>query len=345
MRTINEEQLKKILSSEMKGSTYFIFGDEPYLVKHYCSQILNRFDDGTSFNLQKFDTDSDPQLVYNAVCQLPFLSAQKCVSLCDADFEDMDNSSIKVIQEAIKSAGEHCVFLIWFCSKECEISKEKTKQIIESIENAGGIICRLDRKNPAEISRILCNGAAKRGCHLDMATAKYLIEQCSDDLTNLVTELDKLCAFVGKNGNITPKDIDKVCIRTIDVKAYQLGSAITSGKTDEAISLLDDLLYMNYANEMILGAIISPFADIIRIRLRKDRSLGDVAADFSYGRREFILKNALSASNKLDDKMLDTCIKALNDCDAAIKSSALPPRIALEQLTMTLCAIMGGRQI
>lgn len=345
MQTISEEQLKKIVSADLKGGVYFIYGNESYLIKHYCSQIINRFDDGTGFNLQKFDADSEPQQIYNAVCQLPFMSNQKCVSLCDADFEKMGESSLSIIQEAIRCAGEHCVFLIWFSSIEGNISKEKTKKLVELIKETGGIICQLNKKTPAEIQRILCSGAAKRGCHLDMPTAKYLIDQCSDDLTNLVTELDKLCAFVGKNGNITTKDIDKICIRTIDVKAYQLGSAILSGKADEAISLLDDLLYMNYASELIFGAIVSPFADIIRMRIRKDRSLGDVAADFGYGKRDFVLKNALSASNKLDDKKLDLCIKALNDCDSAIKSSTLPQRIALEQLTVTLCALMNGRQI
>ena len=343
MKIVNEEQFKNIISGDLSQGVFLVFGNEAYLKKHYCNKIMERFDDGTGFNLQKFDSSGDIQQLYNAVCQMPFLSEKKCVSICDVDFEKVDKGYLEALHEAIDSVGSHCVLLIWYCTEDGDISKEKSKAVAEHIEKVGGVVCKLDKKSPAEISRILCNGAAKRGCLLDSATARYMIDQCSDDLTNLVTELDKLCAFVGDGGKITPQIIDKVCIRTVDVKTYQLGSAIIAGNTNQAMLILDDLLYMGLSHEIILGALVAPFADIVRLRLRNDRSLGDVAADFSYGKRDFVLKNALSASNKLVGSSFDDCIDALNLCDKTIKSSMSSPRIALEQLVVTLCSVINGR--
>jgi len=343
MRIIDEEKLKKIIEGDLNEGVFFIFGNEAYLKKHYCNRIMDKFDDDTGFNLQKFDSSTDVQQIYNAVCQMPFLSEKKCVSVCDVNLDKADKAYITALREAICSVGNHCVLLIWFCTIDGDITKENAKAIAQLIDENGGVVCRLDKKSPAEISRILCNGAAKRGCTMDSATARYMIEQCSDDLTNLVTELDKLCAFVGDGGKITPKTIDKICIRTIDVKTYQLSSAITAGNVNLAMLLLDDLLYINVSAELIFGAIVAPFADIIRMRLRKDREISEVAADFAYGKRDFVLKNALSASNKLVGDKLDKCLIALYDCDRAIKNSVTSSRIALEQLVVTLCGIFSGR--
>ncbi len=345
MRIVSEEQIKKVLSGELNEGIYFIHGNEAYLIKHYCSQLFSRFEDGTGFNMQRFDYTSNPQEIYNAVCQLPFFSEKKCVAVCDVDFDDLKEETLNIFHETIRSVGTHCVLVFWYSADSANIGKEKTKKIVEEIEKAGGIICRLDKKTSIEISRILCNGAAKRGCKLSSATANYMIEQCSDDLTNLVTELDKVCAYVGQGGNITPKDIDKICIRTIDVKTYQLGSAIMAGKSTDAMAVLDDLFYMNFGPELILGAIASPFYDIIRVRIMKDRSIGDVVEDFGYGKRDFVVRNALSTSNKMDDKRLWSCIDTLNECDYAVKFSTISDRIALEQATLKLCHIMSGRDL
>ena len=342
MRTIEEDQLKRAISADLPDGIYFIYGNEAYLKKHYCSQIFNRFDDGTGFNLQQFDNDSDFQQVYDAVCQLPFMSERKCVSICDLNIEEQSEISLKYIYEAMQSVGDHCVFVIWYNTTDINITTEKAKAFLAVLDKCGGVVCKLGKKTTNDIANILCNGAAKRGCKLDPATARYMIEQCGDELTNLVSELDKLCAYVGEGQKICQEHIDKVCIRTIDVKTYQLGSAILDGNATLAMDVLNDLLYINYDEMFIFGAIVSPIADIIRVRMMGKRSIGDVAADF--GKKDFVIKKALTASNKLDNATLDYCIKALNDCDTAIKFSSSSSRIALEQLVITLCGVFSGRR-
>ncbi len=343
MRIIGEEQLKKTVGADGSENVFVIFGDEAYLKRHYAERIMQKADDGSGFNLQKFDASADLQQVYNAVCQPPFLSDRKCVALCDPEIDKLSDQAMEQLIACVKAASGRTVLLIWFNINEFDTTKSKSKKLLDAVSDREGVIARLDRKQTGDIIGMLCAGAKRRGCSMDGSVARYMVEQCSDDLTNLINELEKLCAFAGEGGVITAADVDRICVRSIDAKAYNLASAITSGRVNDALMILNDLMYINYGAELILGAMASPFTDICRVRFKGERTLAQVGSDFSYGKREFLLKGAKSLSDRLSDRKLSDCIETLVACDRAIKLSVTDERIALEQAVVKLCEITSGR--
>ena len=68
MAILNEDILKKDISSKKLAKTYLLFGNDSFLKKTYADKIINLSYDGDPFfNLQKFERDCDLQDVYNAV--------------------------------------------------------------------------------------------------------------------------------------------------------------------------------------------------------------------------------------------------------------------------------------
>ena len=68
-----------------------------------------------------------------------------------------------------------------------------------------GVCAELKPKTPAETAKLLCSGAARRGCLLRPENARLLFEQCGDGLYRLLGELDKLCALALETGGTIRK--------------------------------------------------------------------------------------------------------------------------------------------
>ena len=89
MATVNENTLKKSITSGEVSGLYVIAGEEKYQVRRLAKQLIQRaageaFPD---FNQQSFTDDSSLDSIADAAQALPFFAESKCVSVADFDVE------------------------------------------------------------------------------------------------------------------------------------------------------------------------------------------------------------------------------------------------------------------
>lgn len=343
MAILFEDALKKDITSKTLAKTYLIFGDDSFLKKSYADKLTALAYDGDEFfNLQKFEGNCDLQDVYNAVEQFPMMADSKCVCLTDYDFEKADKEDFNRLCALLESRHEECVFILRFDNIECDFQhSSKFKSLVASTEKSGGKIIRLDHKKPAELVKVLTDGATKRGAKLDSNTARYIIEQCGSDLNTLKNELDKLC-FYKKGGVIDKKTVDEVSIKSIEESVFKLTKEIFNCNPTSALSMLDSLFFMRVEAIVILHIISSSYVDIYRLKSAKNigKGIPFVTQNFNYGKRDFVLKDILPVVDKFDNKRLEFSIKALIDADAALKTTGTNERIVMEQLIIRLIYII-----
>ncbi len=338
-----EEALKKDISSKKPASTYILFGDDGFLKKSYADKIINiSFDGDPFFNLQRFEGECNLQDVYNAVEQFPMMADSKCVVLTDYDFEKASKEDFDKLCELLESQHDECVFLVRFDSIEVDIKRSgKAKKLIACAEKSGGKVIRLDHKRPAELTKVLTDGALKRGCKMDANTARYLIETCGTDLSTLKNELDKLCFYV-KKGTIDKSVVDMVSVKSVEESVYNLTKKIFDGNPSAALDMLDGLFFMRLEPMIILHTVASSYIDLYRISAAKKsgKSINAVSDAFGYKGKEFVLERAAADLKRFDSKRLLLSFEALITADKALKSTGSEPRVVLEQLIIRLIYII-----
>jgi DNA polymerase-3 subunit delta len=176
---------------------------------------------------------------------------------------------------------------------------------------------------------------------MDSSVAKYLVETAGEDINLLSNELIKLCSYQ-MEGIITKETVDLVCSKTVEASVYNLSKLILASKSTEALSLLDELLFMRIEPMSIFYNISSVYVDMFRMYAARNEGIKipDVAQKFSYGNRKFLLENAERNLRNFDFKRLSLSLNEIIKADSLLKSFRADERNVLEQLIVRLIYII-----
>ena len=341
MPIINEQQLKNKIK-EANTNVYILFGNDGYLKSSYARKLGSMCaDEDDIFNYQQFSAECDLQDVYDAVLQFPVMSEKKFVILTDYNFEDCSKSDFEKLCTLLTDTPDSCVLVLLFQALEINQKKNtKLNKLVSCAEKNNGVAVLLDHRTVPELVKMLVSGAAKRGCTFDSATAKYLVETAGEDINNLKNELYKLCSFV-KKGEITKQTVDLVSAKTVEASVYSLSKQIIDCNLSKALKILDELFYLKVEPIIILSTISGFYVDMYRTFLGKERGiqLSQIAEEFGYKGREFVIRNAASDIKRFDFDRFALSFDALRLADKRLKSFSNDGRTILEQLVVKLSYI------
>ena len=343
MAVVFEDTLKKNIAKEPCG-VYLLFGEDGVLKKTYSDKSSKKVAEPDDiFNYSKFTGECDLQDVYDAVMQIPFMGDKKYIELLDYDFEHCSKTDLDKLCDLITEAPDSAVFVIRFDSVETDSKKSsKFKKLLSAVDKADGLAVNLDHRKMPELIKMLVDGAAKRGTVMEQSAARYLIETAGDDINTLKNELIKLCAFSG-NETITKETVDTASVKTVEASVYNLSKYILNIDASGALSCLDELFFTRIEPMIILHTISSVYVDMFRIYSAKEQGKGikEVAQEFGYKGREFVLEKSAQSLKKFDFKRLVLSLDALVEADKSLKSFGANDRIILEQLVIRLIYILA----
>ncbi len=344
MAVISEEVFKSRIKSGNLAPTYILFGDDGYLKKMYAEKLTKMTADKDDiFNFCRFGADCDLQEVYDFLWQIPMMADKKCAVLCDYDFEHCSKTDFDKLLSLATDCPDTSLLIIWFDSLIIDAKKSaKFKKLVSSAEKGGGAAVELNHRRAPELVKMLTDGAAKRGCKMDPAAARYLIESAGEDINTLVNELDKLCNYVPK-GEITKATVDYVCVKTPEASVYNLSKQIFARQSGEALKTLDELFFMRFEPMMILYTVSSPYIDMYRLYTLKKSGADkrELVELYGYKGKEFLIDRAAQNLRLFDFKKLSLSFEALVDADRRLKSYGADGRIVLEQLIIRLIYIIA----
>lgn len=340
MPEITEAELKKQIEKSEFAGLYFLYGEEKYLVSHYTGKLAEKAGGRQypDFNLQRFDGgESGADRIAEAANALPFCAERKCVVVSDPDAAAMKAGEAEKWKELVSSLPETTVLVVSLPNLETDEKKNQNwRKFIDLMKRHGSAV-RFDRRTGAQLQKLLCSGAAKRGCTLSRANADRLVSSCGADLRTLLGELEKLCAFAGK-AEITAQIIDRLVVKNLEARVFDLSKAVLSGNGDKAYTLLDLLLGQGEEPVAILSVLSSAYLDLYRVRVsvQSGFSATEPAKYFDYARKEFRLRNAERDAGQYPAGMYRESLKALLEADTALKSARGDRRTVLEKLIAKL---------
>lgn len=342
MASLTEQEFKKQINSGSLPTLCLICGDEDYLKKHYVTLLEKKCvnEDMAQFNLHRIKGESFVFDDFYQVAQsMPFMSDYSCVTVKDLAVDKMSDSDFDVLLDFLSDPPETCVIIFWMDRAEVNEKKSKSRKFIKAIDDAG-VVVSLDKMRGTALYKLLENGAKKRGCEMSRDSSSYLVKLVGDELNVLLNEMDKLCYYKGE-GEITRQDIDKICIRSLDAKVFDLSKVMARGTVQQAFDILSDLMAQKESSVAILGTLISAYVDMYRVQIAMSTGENATAPAqiFNYSNKAFRLNDAARNSAQMSLEQIRLCLEILAQADSKLKSTAFDERRILEETVLRLMQI------
>ncbi len=345
MAEFNEKELKAHIKGGDFLPAYLITGDEDYLKKFYCEQIIKSVVDEAfeNFNLERFEGKSaDLQRVFDSCELLPMMSEKRCVVVEDFKLESIKDSDFELMKSFFLDLPDFTVLIFY---QKGELSLTKAKKAVELFKKYGAL-CQINKRTGKDLIRPLIFAANKQKCVLTEENANYLVSVCGDDYNILTNEVNKLCHYANE-GEITRAHIDEVAVKTDDAKIYFLTKALLNKNFDKAYETLASLIRQRTEPEYILGTLISTYVDIYRakVSLNCAQNADALAADFNYKNTAFRLNNAARDSRGMNIETVRKCLDELYNADRQLKFTRDSATVIFEQLMVKLFLISNGEKV
>ncbi len=346
MSAITEAELKKQIRSNEFDNLYFIYGNESYLKKHYLDTLVKKLVDDSfkDFNLHVFDGKGiDMKEVALAVEALPMMSERSCVVIKDIKPTELGDGGKDALMSLLADIPETCVVII--CALTVETDSKGWKELISAFDKYGTTV-KLEKMSRQDLAKYVVKGAKSRGFEIDLSLADYFVSIVGDTMTNVLNELEKVCAN-STDGKIKKENIDAVTIKTAEVKVFELSKNLVTGNSDRAYAILDSLMKQREEPVSVLATIITSYVDMYRGKVTSvaGRRPEEAAKDFNYGKNDFRIKNGAKNASKMSIESLRKSLDVLADADEKLKSTTIDGRLILEETMMKLFLLANGEKV
>ncbi len=339
-------QLKK---SELKN-LYYIFGKNVPEVEKLTGLIIKAaVGDNEDFALNRLEGRYfDISEFYDMMQMMPMMSDYNCILVNDYNLEKPRENMAglkaedinKKVMDALKDIPPQTVIIFNVTGFEVPVKndfktgksviKDKNKRLSDYAAKVGeSVECPIKTEN--ELAKDIAASVSARGSLISLDNARELAEMCQSDTLTIRNEIDKLCAYAGKN-EITSDIMHNLVHRQSDATFFKLADAVAAFNKRAAFDALDELMQDRDNRGAVLANITGSFIDMYRAACarKKGRQIADVKADFSYV-WEFKVKNAFRDSSRMSIRRLRQCIVILRDTNIMLNSGSCDEKVVLEQ--------------
>lgn len=349
MAYLDEKSLKGHIASKKYNNIYVLFGDEKFLVKHYTSQLIKKVAGETpdEFAFHEFTKDVDLQSLSVAIGAVAFTAPCNCVVVYDMDLSKLDKASFEAVESVVKGVPDTTVVIFTYptfdtSSKTNEAGKKsKFKPFCDFVLKCGGEVYELNQRDAVALEHQLAVWADKRDKKLSLPTASKIIYYCGTNLSTLRNELDKLIAFTGDREEITVSDVERVVVKKLEARIFDLMDYVILGNTDKAYSLLYKLFELKEDPRTIVRLLGTSYVDIYRARVASESgaNMKDIADFFKYGNRAWVLNKSKSKAERLSTNAIRRSMAKILDLSARLNTVSLNEEAEVEKLIARLTLI------
>ena len=342
MRLKTEKDLAAQLAAGALAPAYLLCGSQSYLIEKALAALLKKASPqgASAFNLQRLDGKAGISMdsLLEAMEALPLMASRKWVVVDDLDPETVPAGDLERLGEELKDPPPSCVLIITVKSFPIKAvkgkKKDKAARLLDLFEkDKQAVLLELSSAAPGETSRMLRELAQRRGCTLTPQLASHLMDRVGDDLLQLRSEVEKVCAYAG-GGTITREQIDRVGALTVDAGVFQLSGAILRRDYAGSLKVIGDLLYQKEEPTAILAAVTASFVDLYRAKLAKRAKVEAAEAMNAfgyYGPRQYRYTRAASDEGRYSKGFLRQALEVLAQADLTLKSQRTDSRVVLEK--------------
>ncbi len=264
------QQLKKNITDGNLGQLYVFHGEEAYLRDYYLGRMKTvllpeGLEDFNYHTLQ--GKDFDLKGLAMLIDCLPVMSERTLVVVTDHDLYKGDKEGLTALLDDLPE-----YLCLVFVYDLIEYKADARTKLAAAIKAKGSVV-QFQRQEQGDLVDWIRRRFKADGHDIDSEEARYLIFQCGDLMTGLISEIGKISAYA-KHHRVTRADIDAVATPQLDAVVFQMTDAIAAGNFEKAAAVLGDLLHMQEAPIKLLAVLGRQLRQLYSARLALEAGKG-----------------------------------------------------------------------
>ena len=336
------EELEKKLKNKQLDSIYLFFGEELFLLNNAVKKIKNAFGELVNgINYIVIDENNYKELISDI--ETPAFGFDKKLIIVknsgllkkegkrkNTELAQVKENLAEYIQNNMDLINEStCIVFI-----EEDIEKLKLYKVIEK----NGTICNFEIQKPLQIAKRLKTICNAYKVNVSEQTLMYLIEQCGQNMQNLINEIRKLIEYAGENGIITNESVDSLCIKQIQSVIFDLTDNLGNKNIGKALEVLNNLIYNKEPIQRIMITLYNHFKKIYfaKIALKENK---DIAAALELKPNQMFLVNKYkNQARYFSEEDLKNMILEMIELDTNSKMGLIDTNMGLETILCKYCS-------
>lgn len=321
-----KEILEDIKNKNFKN-IYLFYGEENYLKNYYEDKLKKSIIDEvfSMMNIDEFDGKNvNVQSIIDSANTSPFLSERRLILVKSSGlFITGKKYETDKFTDFICNIPSTTIILF------IEQSVDKRNKLYKALNRVGSTI-EFKIPKETEIINWVMGLFSKNNMFISKACATKFIQTVPYNMETMVLEINKLVNYKGENNEITEKDIEFICTKSLDTKIFELVKAVGERNLEKSLDIYSNLLIMKEQPLMILAMVTRQFRLILRCKAlsSKGASVNEIATTLEL--RSFVVTECIKQGKNFK---YDTLLKALNEClemDINIKNGKLNDKLAVE---------------
>lgn len=331
---MSPEDLDQRLLQGKIETVYFLYGPETFYhieaIRSLTKICIN--EENRDFNLETFDArSSNVNNWLESIKTLPFLGGTKLVivrNLHDAIPKDEGAQSL-IDYCSNPIAGTCLVITADKIDRKRKIYKALTKV-------KGAVACEAPKENV--LVTWIRDKAKNQGYSMSTNAARALVNRVGAHPGVLVQELNKTLIYVGKNKEVSEKEVQEVVGETRLETIFSLTDALKNKNPHKALELLNNQLDHGEEPIKIMGMIAWQFRVIWEVKNYQQRNIPSNQIAKTMGVNPFMVEKALQHTKNFSYQQLRSAYLQLTQADRSLKSTSQDPIFVMQTLILGLTA-------
>ena len=337
---ITYEVLEKEINTKELKSIYLLYGNEKYLIDSLLKKMKKKFGElVVGINYVIMDETNVTDLIFNL--QVPAFGFDKKLIVVKnsglfkkdgrkKEMTPLQKEIMTYIQENKEQIEEMAVLVF----VEEEVDKTEVYHTIEK----NGIVCLIEELKPAQLIQKLKQVCQLYQVNVQENTLRYLLETVGINLQILMNEIRKLIEYAGQGGNLTKEAIDLLAIQQMESVIFDLTDNLGNKKIDQALQVLDQLLYQKEPLQKILITLYNHFKKLYFCTIALESNQDVVSALHLKPNQTFLVSKYKKQASYFSQNTLRQILQELVQIDDKSKRGLIDTDIALKSVLCHYCA-------
>lgn len=332
------EVLKKQLKEGSLQKVYLFTGAEEYLKKYYVNSITKMLvdDDYKDLNYVSIDGKTDAEAIIANCETLPIFNNKKLVIVKNSGLFKAKKGDGGESGTGKKSAKDRLAEYVEnipdsTCLIFVDNDIDKRLKLVNAIKKHG-LVVELDYQKPADLVKWVMKVLKSHNKNIDQMSASYIVENSEYSMTELLNEIYKITNYMGDKAEITMRDAEMVCNKTIKSRIFDLTDAVSEGNISKALIMLNDMASIKEPMQKIMFMVVRQIRMVYRIKLLRQQGTREDTIAKQLGLTPYIASKVMSISRNMDLATLENAMYYSLELDEGIKTGKISDRIAIELL-------------
>ena len=188
-----------------------------------------------------------------------------------------------------------------------------------------------------ETIKLLKNLCEKYNVKIQDGTIRYLVEVSGSNIDDLINEIRKLIEYVGENETIEKEMIDKLCIKQIESKIFDLTDNLGTKQLKKAINEFNALLYNKEPIQKILITLYNHFKKLYLTKIAVYETVDVGEALNLKPNQMFLISKYKKQASYFEEENIKKILGDLIELDYNSKIGLIDLQVGLEAILCAHC--------